>query len=149
MPALQERTQDVPRIAVSCLWLGVIVAAVGLNMARYPGVSRMVGEVCQPQPLAPSASAAPSAAALPPTPSSLKAESKPPAPPERPAIAAQPVEAKNPPPWTPNRSESRTADLARAASPAPVVPAAVALESPPPADPLDLGNGVRRLPPVE
>ena len=50
LPALQERTQDVPRIAVSCLWLGVIVAAVGLNMARYPGVSRMVGEVCQPQP---------------------------------------------------------------------------------------------------
>ncbi len=128
-----------PRIAVTLLWLGVIVAAVGLNMARYPGVSQMVRDSCQPQPLAQAVTPASSASPAPPAPISAKAENQPAATAERPALAAQPVEAKDPPTRSP-------------ASTVPVVPVAQAVspaEPPAAADPLDLGNGVRRLPPVD
>ncbi len=133
-----------PRIAVTFGWLGVIVGAVGLNMTRYPAVSQMVRDWCQPQPLAQSA---------PPIQSASPMESKTATVPERPAIAAQPVETKDSPSATPNlNAEERPSGALATATAIPVVrvsQAAFQAESPPPADPLDLGNGVRRLPPVD
>ncbi len=114
-------------------------------MARYPGVSRLVGDVAGPRLVAESAAPAPSAS---PAPRCAQAESKPAAVPERPAIAVQAVEAKNPPPRAPSGGDGATIHFVRVTSPAPTVQPA-ALEAPQPADPLDLGNGVRRLPPVE
>ncbi len=150
---LEERTRNVPRIAVSFLWLGLIVGAVALNMARYPGVSQMVSDSCRPQPLAQSATPSPPvspASPLPPAPTSPRVESQPPAAAQRPALADRSAEAKDPSEPTQDRNAgppSRT--LARAVPEVPVVQAAVAVEPPRPVDPLDLGNGVRRLPPVE
>ena len=126
------------------VWLGVIVGAVGLNMTRYPAVSQMVRDCCQPQTAVQSAPPIQPASAM---------ESKTATVPERPAIAAQPVETKDPPAATRNLNVDEMPSRALATATAiPVVrvsPAALQAESPPPADPLDLGNGVRRLPPVD
>jgi hypothetical protein len=127
---------------VTFVWLGVIVGAVGLNMTRYPAVSQMMRDSCQPQPLPQSA---------PPIPSASPTASKTAAVPARSASAAQSIETNDPPAATRNSNADERPSGAWAAA-IPVVrvsPAALQAESAPPADPLDLGNGVRRLPPVD
>jgi hypothetical protein len=156
----------VPRIAVSFLWLGLIVGAVGLNMARYPGVSQMVSDACRPQPpaqaVASQAAAAQPEAAKPSLRSPPEAESKSASASQQPAPAAQAAKtaqheemaqdevAAQDKKAAQHKETAPPADAtARATPPTPVVQAAVTIERLQPADPLDLGNGVHRLPPVE
>ena len=133
-----------PRIAVTFAWLGVIAIAVGLNIVRYPVVSQMVSSSLQPSPVSPP----PPQPQTPQKPVSLPAESKPTVVTEKPAIVAQPavvappVVAKEPKP-TPSEP---TGQLVSARPLAPIEEMRSTSEPP---DPADLGNGVRRLPPVD
>jgi hypothetical protein len=138
----------VPRMATTIALVGLAACAIGVNIVRYPMVSQMVSEVGGP--VAVATAPAPTAQA-----------------PDRPAVAASPPEK----PAVVARPLEKPADILRPADKQPAARAAtVAAETPRPAsDPsgtarpvvpvvpsglpapvaVELGNGVRRLPPVE
>ena len=153
LAASEERTRNVPRIAASFLWLGLIVGAVALNMARYPGASQMVSDSCQPQPWTRSSSHTPAPPALSGItvaagPISPKVEREPVATAEQPARADRMPRPRTGPgrrQGPRNAHPRRPPASARAVPEVPVVQAAVPVEPPWPVDLLDLGNGVRRL----
>ncbi len=119
-----------PRIAAAFAWLGVIAIALATNISRYPLVTQMAQNAYR-------ADAAES---------SKTSEGKLAASPDQPAIAAQPAERQSPP------AISQEEPASTSASPAAFSPQMTPIDDAPPAaavDPLDLGNGVRRLPPVD
>lgn len=145
-----------PRTAATFAWLGVIAVALATNISRYPLVTQMVQNAYRAE--AAASSPSPGGAGLVSDSAghgqsqshttSPKPEEKLAASPEKPAIASQPEEHESPPAAAGEEIASPSARPVAFSQP--MAPIEDAGASPANAvDPLDLGNGVRRLPPVE
>ena len=125
-----------PRIAAAFAWLGVIAIALATNISRYPLVTQMAAK-CVPGGCG----------------GIVKSRAR-----------RQRARANSPPRRTsrqsrhsrqsasPRRQYRREEPASTSASPAAFSPQMTPIDDAPPAaavDPLDLGNGVRRLPPVD
>jgi hypothetical protein len=129
MDGVNQRTAHVPRIAVTLAWLGLIAGGIGLNMARYPLPSPRARDSCQAQLSPRPAEAAAKAGGPDSLPPSL---SRPCRPPE--AGSRQPAGLTSALTLEPVAEADGHAGTAMPAVPQPGA---------------DLGNGVRRLPPVD